>query len=310
MNKLAVLLGAGILTVNAAVNAATFVPNNPFGTLFAPWNSLPGGFTPLNNGFTTGGPMGFSPFAMSPFGSNGSPWGSMPSNMMPWNAWSSSPGSIVPWGNQVPFGNFSNFSNNGNGMPTPWNMNNWGNNMSMPWGNGFNPWSSWTGNNVRNQNRNTQYNRDALRTLLLMQELNGNSGSPGLLPGLPPMPGTSSPLPAAPVLAPPVSSVPAQPIRPGGFTPPPAQRQLNPFAASAAQPQRPAAPVMPPRPVQPGSAFRNPFSDPVGAGNAANASQAGKAPFNPFAGDALQLPNRGMVPGNHNNLQFPDEDLF
>lgn len=319
MKRLAVLLGAGALIVNTAVaQGSTFMPANPFGTMFAPWNSLPGGFSPLNNGFTSGGPMGMSPFAMSPFGSNGSPWGGMPSGAMPWNAWQS--GSVMPWANQMPFG-----ANNGSGMPMmPWGgNNNWGN--SMPWGNGFNPWSSWMGNNTsyrRDQDRDTRYNRDALRTLLLMQELNNNSNTSGLFPGLsglPPLSGSglSMPsIPAAPVLSAPLSSaatpnrtpapVPTQPIQ-GGFTVPSPPRQFNPFSIPPAQPQQPAVPMQPVTPQRPNQRFTNPFSDPLPAEAATttNRSNTGTSSFNPFAIDNVQ-PHTDPMHG----LQFPDENLF
>lgn len=300
MNKQKMLLGAGLVMLGVSgAQGASMMPTNPMGTMFAPWNTMPGmpgGFSPLNNGFTSGSPMGMSPFSMSPFGSNGSPWGSMPSTMMPWNAWSSSPGSVVPWGNQMPLGNFSNFSNNGSGNQMPWGGNNAG--MGMPWGNNVTPWSSWTGN--RN-NRNNNNNRDAWSTMLLMQELNGQQSLPGFLPGmtgLPPLSGR--PMMMAPPQIP-ANTMPVQPKPQNSFVVPPPPKSFNPFKTPVA-PGQPEVPAVTPAAVQ---GFRNPFSDPMGVGVAAESGNTVPS-FDPFA-------NGGSVTGQQNQqnrLQFPDADSF
>ena len=285
MNKQKMLLSAGLVMFGvSAAHGASMMPTNPMGTVFAPWNTMPGmpgGFSPLNNGFTSGGPMG-----MSPMGSNGSPWGSMPSTMMPWNAWSSSPGSIVPWGNQM-----------------PWGGNNSG--MGMPWGNNVSPWNSWTGN--RNyQNRNGNNNRDALRTMLLMQELGGQQNLPGLMPGmtgLPPLSGTPMMMAPSqiPANTPPVQPRPQNPQN--SFTVQPTSKPFNPFNAQAV-PAQPKVPVVPAA----AQGFSNPFSDPMGKGaTAASNSYSAPAPsFDPFANDNAAVGQQHQ----QNGLQFPDADSF
>nr|CAA6830675.1 MAG: Unknown protein [uncultured Thiotrichaceae bacterium] len=267
----------------ASAHAAGMMPTNPMGTMFAPWNTMPGmpsGFSPMNNGFTSGGPMGMSPFSMSPFGSNGSPWGSMPSTMMPWNAWSSSPGSVVPWGNQMPMGN-----------QMPWGGNNYRNGNQMPWGNNMMPWNGVP--NYGNRNRNN--NRDALSTMLLMQELNGKQGSP-MLPSLSGAPAMLPPYPQPPMMPAQPQLIPQQ----KGFVVPSAPKVFNPF--NMQQQTAPALVKTPVNTVQDTQAFSDPFanSEQVGKGQESAATAGNAAPaFNPFA--------QGSQP---TGVQFPDADSF
>jgi len=291
MKKPTILLSAGLIMLSmTSAQAAGMMPVNPMGTVFAPWNTMPGmpsGFSPMNNGFTSGGPMGMSPFSMSPFGSNGSPWGSMPSNAMPWNAWSSSPGAIMPWGNQMPWGQVTNFSNNGNGMQMPWGGNNYRNGMQMPWGNNIMPWNGRS--NYGNRNRNN--NRDALSTMLLMQEMNGKQ------PMLPPLPGTPMmPLPSAQPQMMPPPPVPQQKSRPKIPSPPKAFNSFN-----MQQQTAPTLVKVPANSVQNVQVFSDPFADQVNkvGGDTATADNAAP-PFNPFAED-------GQAAGG---LKFPDADAF
>lgn len=276
MNKQKMLLEAGLLVLSiSAAHAASMMPTNPYGTMFAPWNTMPGGFSPLNNGFTSGGPMG-----MSPFGSSGSPWGR--STVMPWNAWRSGQGSIMPWGSQMPYGNFSN---NGSGMWLPWGGNNSG--MGMPWGNNVSPWNSWAGT----RNRNNQYyynnrNRDAWRTMMLMQGLNGQQNLPGLVP-MPGMTGvpllSNTPMMMNPPRMP-ANTVPVQPQPQNSFSVSPSAKPFNPFSTQAVQSAKPEVPLA----------------------SAPNSHSAATPSFDPFANDGTVVGQQNQ----QNGLQFPDADSF
>ncbi|MEZ5476228.1 MAG: hypothetical protein R3E95_01615 [Thiolinea sp.] len=283
---LAALIWAGA-SLSASAATSSGWPANPFGTVFAPWNSLPGGFSPLNSAFSSGP---FSPFNManmSPFGGSGSPWGGVPNNVMPWNAWSS--GSMMPWANQLPFQNGSGFPNMG-GWPSPWgsNWNNagsWMNPNSMPW---------WGSSNRYRDNRS----RDALQTLLLLEAMRANN-SGGLVNGLGGLPGL--PLPYGGNAS---NNHPLTAPLPPSYVPP---RSLTPSS-------RPGAPMYPyPQPPQsqpaapaPAASARQPGGNPFLQQSApASASTATGRAFNPFATPPQQTETAPIPPQPPARLTLP-----
>lgn len=282
---------AGMVCVAPVIHAAG-MPTNPFGTVFAPWNTMPGGFSPLNNGFTSGGPMGMSPFAMSPWGGNGSPWGAMPNNVMPWNAWSS--GSIVPWANRLPFNNQTGtgYYPNMNGIPMPWG------------GTGVPSWMPFA-NNGYGYYRGRNRNNDTWRTMMMLNSIHGNQSGMGNIlqapAGVGSPPATAQPAsPPLPVPSAPAATL-ARPVQPAGtaaavtgaMPAQPAGKAFDPFARGQVQ-AAPTAPPKPPQAAQP--------AQPV----APSQPEPPKS-FDPFVGgNTSESPAQAAEGG----LQFPDGKLF